>query len=106
MNLPTSNESEFPGLLALVDCDADGEIVQAEGENTATLASVLAYAKQMAGIIGASLGLETFEEVRISSKTVTAVCLPEVGVGGPGGFRGALCDQKAKIETLLTKLSS
>ena len=94
--------AEFPGLLALIDCDADGEVLQQEGENTETLASILLYTKQMAELIGASLGLEAVEEARIMSKSVTAVCIPRED----GAYRGALFEARAKIDAVLPKLSA
>ena len=95
-----SSDTEFPGLLALIDCDESGEVVQAEGDNTDTLASILLYTKQMGELIGASLGLETVEEARVMSKSVTAVCVPRED----GSFRGALFEARAKIDAVLPKI--
>lgn len=102
MSTMPDSEAEFPGLISLVDCDADGEAVQAEGDNTETLASILLYTKQMGELIGASLGLEQVEEARVMGKSVTAVCVPS----SDGGFRGALFESRAKIDAILPRITA
>lgn len=100
MKNPQETTPDFPGLLSLVECDPQGEIVQAEGDNAETLGNILLYFKQMADLIGDSLGLEALEEGRLMGKSVTAVCLPR----DDESILGALFESKAKIEAVLPSL--
>lgn len=98
----SAGESQFDGLLSLVECDSRGTILQAEGDNAETLGNVLLYFKQMADLIGEAFGLEELEEARLVGKSVTAVCLPR----DEEVLLGALFENKARIDAVLPQLTS
>lgn len=91
--------SGLPGVQGIVHTD------DAEGTSTHTgteaeaLGDILTYFRQVCSLIGDSFGLEELEEAQLSSKAISALCIPL-----EGQTLGVILHPKAKTSEVASLL--
>lgn len=69
------DQPDLEGVVAVVTCDATGDILHAEGNDAEILGGIASFISEMAALIGGSFGLDTLEEGQLLGRNTTAVCL-------------------------------
>lgn len=91
-----SLKERHPGLIGLIEIDASGEILSAHGDGAEALGGVLSYVRQMAELMGDSLGFDAFEEAELNGKTTSSFCIPKGDT-----TLGVISNHRTKISDIL-----
>ncbi len=91
-NSPVTQIMQAPNVLGYVHCSESGDVLVQQGSEVDSLANVLVYFQQVAGLIGESFGLEDFQEAQIQAKALTVICIPH-----QGGAAGVVLNSRSRV---------
>lgn len=92
-------ELQERGLIGAIACNASGSIIDATSDDLEVFGSILGYISQVADMIGEPFGMDSIEEVHLSSANTTAICIPQ-----DEDALGVLCTNRANVEEILGEL--
>ncbi|CAA6678823.1 MULTISPECIES: hypothetical protein [unclassified Lentimonas] len=87
------------GFIGAIASNTNGNIIEATSDDLEVFGSILGYITQVADMIGEPFGMDSIEEVHLSSSKTHAVCIPQ-----EDGNLGVLCDNRANVEDILGQL--
>ncbi|NMG01626.1 roadblock/LC7 domain-containing protein [Azoarcus taiwanensis] len=83
---------QTPNVLGYVHCSSSGEVLEREGREVESLATVLGHFVRLSGQLGASFGADGFHQARIQGKPITVLCMP-----CNDGAIGVVLDSRAHV---------
>ena len=95
-DLSELNERGFIGAIA---CSGNGTVIDATSDELEVFGSILGYLTQIADMIGEPFGMDSVEEIQLSSANTLATCIPQ-----EDGSLGVLCRSRANVEEILNDL--
>ena len=83
---------QTPNVLGYVHCSLTGEVLEREGSEVESLATVLGHFVRLSGRVGTPFGTDGFHEARIKGKAITVLCMP-----CDDGAIGVVLDSRARV---------
>lgn len=93
--------AQLPNVLGAVRVDDSGSIIDHTGPEAEALGNVLSCMQQLAGLVGASFGLEYLEEIRLSGKSLEILAIPE-----DADCLGVVLGPRARVNEISNRLRS
>ncbi len=90
----------MPGVLGLVVCDQQGEVLSQHGDGIEAIGQSLVYFRQLLELIGGTCGVGDLNEGQFAVANGTLLLVP---LGSD--TLGVLCEPKAKLGDLLQQIS-
>jgi predicted regulator of Ras-like GTPase activity (Roadblock/LC7/MglB family) len=83
---------QTPNVLGYVHCSLTGEVLEREGSEVESLATVLGHFVRLSSRAGTSFGADGFHEAQIEGKAITVLCMP-----CDDGAIGVVLDARARV---------
>ncbi len=100
-NNSTLSELSDRGFIGAIACSTNGSIIEATSDDLEVFGSILGYISQIAEMIGEPFGMDSIEEIHLTSSNTVAICIPQ-----EEGSLGVLCTNRANTEEILSELIS